>query len=136
VVALPPSPVRPDHPAWSWNDGTVAAIPDRDQSSGMGGHDGLSAVHLALLAGARAVLLLGFDASVIDGREHFWARVGGAPRRHRCGAQRRLEPCHAALARVAREIGVPILNASPNTMVESYERADLDAVLSGTIRTA
>lgn len=94
-------------------------------SGGVPGNSGAQALNLAYLAGARTIILVGFDMRPADdGRLHFF---GNHPRplanvdnydAFRAGFGRLAVELHAA--------GVAVLNASPRSALTCFQRAKLE----------
>lgn len=86
-----------------------------------GGNSGFQAINLALLKGATRVVLVGFDMRVVAGARHFF---GDHPEPLSNAADYRKFVRH--FERAARECRVPIVNATPGSALDCFERVDLD----------
>lgn len=94
-----------------------------------GWNSGFQALNLAILAGARRVLLLGFDAChTADGRTHWH---GGHPKASSGDFKPFLRAFSAAEDAIARA-GVEVLNCSPISRIASFPKVDLDEALEVT----
>lgn len=95
-----------------------------------GGNSGYQAVNIAALAGADPIILVGYDAKPTRGAD-------GELRHHDFGEHPdktfppygMINAHFVAMAQVARERGLRILNATPGSALECFERVDLAAVL-------
>lgn len=94
-----------------------------------GGNSGYQAVNLAVLSGARRVILIGFDMSAPDGRRHFFGNhdapglSNASPYATFVNAFNRAAPIYA-------EAGVTILNASRRSALKCFKQCDLERALS------
>jgi hypothetical protein len=86
------------------------------------GHSGFQAVNLALLLGARLVVLVGFDYRFIDGKAHFFGDHPNGIRQFEESKTRELAKAFNT-APCAR-----ILNATPGSLVSAYPNVGLDDV--------
>jgi hypothetical protein len=90
---------------------------------------GCAAISLAVLAGARRVILLGYDGRfAADGRTH-WHGDHPVGLLGNCGSLPKWPERFAAVAVHAREQGVEVLNASRETAHEAFARVALEDVL-------
>lgn len=118
-VAFPDSSKRvwrtETHTAWSTNQTEVA------------GYDaGTSAINLAILFGAREIIVLGYD---MTGGRWFTGEVRHyLPQPPESDFQRHLS-CLPALAADAQAKGIRIVNCSPSSRVTCFERQPLEAFL-------
>ena len=87
-----------------------------------GSNSGFQALNLAVLAGARTIVLLGFDARDADGEEHWHGRHQV---RTVAGAQAGYRRSFASAAKAIKAAGVTVLNCSPGSAITCFERADL-----------
>lgn len=88
-------------------------------------NSGAAAINLAVHFGVKRILLLGFDM-VGMGKGHHWHKGHGAKKappypRHLKGFPQ--------IAEDAKNIGIEILNVSPNSVIESFPRVCLKDVL-------
>lgn len=92
-----------------------------------GRNSGFQALNLAVLAGARRVLLVGFDgAPAADGRSHFH---GAHPRPTPDAAFGLYREAMAAARAPLQLAGVEVLNCTPGSAIDAFPMADLRAVL-------
>ena len=90
---------------------------------------GCAAISLAVLAGARRVVLLGYDGRFApDGRTH-WHGDHPVGQLGNCGSLPHWPERFGQVAAYARERGVEVLNASRDTAHEMFARVALDDVL-------
>lgn len=93
-----------------------------------GGTSGYAALNLAVLKGARQIVLLGYDYRVTAGRHHYHDAY---PWHHMANDQswpswaRRFN----AMAPRLRAMGVHILNASPASAIECFPRCEIETAL-------
>lgn len=90
-----------------------------------GSNSGYQALNIACLSGARRVVLIGYDARIADGKQHFF---GQHPDKSyppfEVIRQRFREAADAA-----KKLGIEILNASPGSVVDAFPAVDLAASL-------
>lgn len=90
-------------------------------------HGGAQAINLAVLWGARRLILIGFDMGPVGGREHFF---GAHPR-----PLRNLSPYeiflrkYTAIAADLERIGARVWNASPKSRLTVFPRMSLQEAL-------
>lgn len=88
------------------------------------GNSGAGAVALADKAGARRVILLGYDCQKTNGLTHWH---GSHPRG--LGDAGSLPKWPNQFARLAAAVGCEVINCSRETALEAFPRGDLDSVL-------
>jgi hypothetical protein len=90
-------------------------------------NSGFQALNLAVLAGAKRVLLVGFDGSPgPDGREHFH---GGHPRPTPAAAYPLYREAMSAARPALQLAGVEVLNCTPGSAIDAFPMADLTSAL-------
>lgn len=101
------------------------------QRLGAGANSGFQALNLAAAAGARRIILTGYDMQWTGGKVHHHADHGAGltnpERRMLEGCRRILDGAAPALA--AR--GIEVLNATRETALKVYRRTDIKAALIG-----
>lgn len=90
-----------------------------------GRNSGFQSLNLAVLAGARRVILLGFDGRA--GAASHWH--GGHPRPTPSAVYAYYRQAMSAAAQALLEAGVEVLNASPGSAIDSFPRVRLEDVL-------
>ena len=128
-------------------DGTGMMVPDPDvfmlHNDGVSGkHDGLTecpnalrtgsnggyqAVNLAVLAGAKRVLLLGYDMRFPDGRSH---SHNGHPSRHPETNYSQYAKHFATMLPDLVRLGVEVINCTPGSAIQCFPVAALESVLA------
>ena len=108
-------------------NGGVEGVSTDPRELRTGRNGGFQALNMAILAGARRVLLLGYDARAVDGRRHWF------------GDHPKIEPDHiyneyrAAFHKTAETIaamGVQVINCSPDSAITCFEKAPLESALA------
>lgn len=89
---------------------------------GSGSNSGFQAINLAVLAGAKRILLLGFD-----GRGGHWH--GSHPRPDCPSNHEEFRKAFSAIERPLAALGVEVINCSPGTFIDSFPKRSLDQVL-------
>jgi len=89
-----------------------------------GDNSGFQAVNLAILHGARYIVLVGFDMRHVDGKAHFF---GDHP--VNLFQRREYESFARQFDKAPAPDGVTIINATPNSGVRCYPLMDLDAAV-------
>jgi len=94
-----------------------------------GGHSGYAAINLAVHLGARQIVLLGYSGGKVGGQSHFFGR-------HPSGLTESSEANYALFRRaydtLAPELtaaGVHVVNATRQTLIDAFPRADLAALV-------
>lgn len=87
-------------------------------------NSGYQALNMALLAGAAQVVLLGYDMKFDGARDHWHA---GHP--VKVGETLYRVAYAKYFNQIARQIPVPVLNASPDSALECFPRVALESVL-------
>lgn len=95
-----------------------------------GSNSGFQAVNLALLFGARRIVLVGFDMRLVDGRRHFF---GDHPRPLINTPS--YQPFVTAFERAARKLPphVEILNATPGSALTCFPKVTLNEALADPV---
>ena len=89
-----------------------------------GGHSGYQALNLAILAGAKTLLLLGYDAhDPAPGADDHW--FGKHPRNTSPAVYPLIRKSFRDNAAAIHAAGVLVLNCSPGSAIDAFERADL-----------
>jgi hypothetical protein len=96
---------------------------------GGGGNSGFQALNLAVLFGAKRIILVGYDMTDAGG-VHWYGRNGwyGANNPNQSNFKRWLTAFDAA-APVLASMGVEVINASPNSAMKSFPRRSIDDAL-------
>lgn len=92
---------------------------------GAGGNSGFQAVNLAAVAGAKTIVLTGFDMQWTGGKKHHHADHAGELTNPE---QRMLENCRKILDGCAAELagrGINVVNCSRETALSNYPRVDI-----------
>lgn len=94
-----------------------------------GGNSGFQAVNLAALAGAATIVLLGYDArDPRPGEEWHW--FGEHPRRSPSSVFRSYRQAFSRAASAIAAAGIRVVNATPGSAIDAFERASLETVLA------
>lgn len=100
------------------------------------GNSGAAAISIAVHAGAKRVILLGFDMKLSDGNRQHWHNVyGRAPVNVRDQRKMRKLPFDRHLrgfdqiARDAKHMGVEIVNACPDSAIREFPRCNAAELL-------
>lgn len=108
------------------NGGTAGLSLDPEKVS-TGSNSGYQALNLAVLAGAKTVILLGFDGRpAAEGKTHWF---GDHPRVEPLTVYPVIRDAFKAAAEAIKAAGVSVLNCSPGSAIETFPRADLAEVL-------
>lgn len=92
-----------------------------------GRHSGFQALNLVILAGAKTVILLGFDgAPSKDGKSHWH---GDHPKPSSPACYKHFLRSFSAAENAITAAGVSVLNCSPGTAIRSFPRVPLAAAL-------
>lgn len=109
-------------------NGGAEGFSDDPEALCTGQNSGYQAINLALLAGARALVLLGYDAkAAADGSSHWF---GNHPEREGPAAFELYRRALRHAAPLLRERGVRVINVSPDTAVEAFEKMALEEALA------
>jgi hypothetical protein len=94
-----------------------------------GSHGGWQALNVAVLAGAKTVLLLGYDArEPADGKPgHFF---GEHPTPTPIAAYAEYRKAFKAGAAAVKAAGVRVINCSPGSAIDTFERMELQEALA------
>lgn len=90
-----------------------------------GGNSGFQAVNLAILFGARKIVLVGFDMRAVEGKRYFF---GNDPRGRGPGYNTFKSRFDVAAKMLPSDIS--IVNATPNSALTSFPMVSLDAALA------
>lgn len=109
----------------SRDPGTLAT----GRHDGYTGHSGFQALNLATLAGAKDIILLGYDAR--EGHFH-----GGHPIPTPADVWDHIRRSFSCIERELNDDGVRVLNCSPGTSIDTFPKPNLDDALSDLRITA
>lgn len=93
-----------------------------------GGTSGYAGLNAAALKGGRRIVLLGFDYGLIEGRRHYHDAYSWAPadaRMWRAWAIR-----FNAAAKSIAELGIEVVNASPQSAITCFPKMSIDDALT------
>lgn len=91
------------------------------------GNSGAGAIGLAVAAGAKKIVLLGYDCQRTEGKTHWH---GDHPKGLGNGQSMRSWPFQfRQCAQYAKDKGVVVLNATRRTALECFDRVDLESAL-------
>lgn len=106
------------------------AVPSDDPARiAQGYNSGFQAVNLAALAGARRIVLVGFDMNSPGGRKHFFGDHA-SPTLNVASAFHLFIQAFNTAAPIYAARGIEIVNASRSTALSCFPRIDLERVLS------
>ena len=90
------------------------------------------ALHLAILAGAKTVLLLGLDGGPnAEGKTHWH---GSHPKQSTDAVYEQQRRAFSAAEASIRETGARVLNCAPGSRLDSFEKIPLEMALAGIVR--
>jgi len=93
-----------------------------------GRNSGYQALNIAVLAGAKKIVLLGFDgASDVNGRSHWF---GEHPSPVNPSAYEEYRRAFSAGENAIKDAGVRVINCSPGSKIDSFEKMDLEEALA------
>lgn len=105
--------------AGGWDDDPATIYP--------GGNSGYQAIQIAAKAGARKIVLLGYDMKpAADGAAHWF---GDHPDNIRSSYADRMVPWFETLVEPLRERGVEVINCTPGTALHCFPKSRLEGVL-------
>jgi hypothetical protein len=100
----------------------------REKAIHWGANSGYQAINLAYLWGATRILLLGYDCKTINGKAHWFGQhPQGLNRNQPLDEWKRNFP---QLAADLEAEGVEVINCSPDTALDCFERMDIDAAIA------
>lgn len=92
-----------------------------------GRNSGWQAINLAILAGAKTIVLLGFDGRPgSDGKQHWF---GDHPRPTPAAFYEAMRKAFSAGEAAIKDVGVRVVNCSPGSAIDSFTKMDLAEVL-------
>ena len=92
-----------------------------------GSNSGYQALNIAVLAGAKTVILLGFDAREPTGKTHWF---GDHPKREPVAAYAEYRKAFSAGENAIKAAGVRVLNCAPGSAIDSFPKLELSDALS------
>lgn len=110
--------------------GGFTALKWDGQTLGAGGNSGFQAINLAAVAGAKTIVLTGFDMKWGGTKKHWHADHGGELTNPE---QRMLSNCRKILDGAAAELsgrGIHVVNCSRETALQNYPRAHIKDVFT------
>ena len=91
-----------------------------------GRNSGFQALNLAVLAGAKKIILIGFDGQLVAGKDHFH---GGHQRPTPPAAYPLYRQAMSAAENALIAAGVEVVNCSPGSAIDSFPKMRLEDVL-------
>ena len=92
-----------------------------------GWHSGFQALNLAILAGAKTILLMGFDGKPSkEGRTHFF---GEHPSPTNPAIFEHMRRSFSAVENDLKARGVRVINCSPGSVIDSFEKMTIEQAL-------
>ena len=91
-----------------------------------GRNSGYQAINIAVLAGARRILLLGYDMRFIDGRQHWF---GNHPIKNHEAEFTGYAKRFRTMVEPLEKLGVEVVNCSPGSAIDAFPRAELSEAL-------
>lgn len=102
-------------------------ISDNPKTISWNSNSGAAAISIATNAGAKRIILLGFDMNLIDGRQ-WWHTVYGKPARKNLPFPRHMKG-FPQIAKDAKKRGIEIINANPNSAVTEFKKVNVKDIL-------
>jgi hypothetical protein len=92
-------------------------------------NSGAAAINFCTLAGAKRIILLGFDCTMVEGRTHFHEgeKAYATPTVDR--TFKKFLSRYDAIATDAKKLGVEIINANPDSAITQFKKVDLKDIL-------
>lgn len=95
----------------------------------VGKNSGFQALNVAVLAGAKRVILLGYDGAIAkDGTSHWH---GGHPKPSTARTYEQFRQAFSAAEGALEKAGVSVVNCSPGTAINSFPKVPLEVALEG-----
>ena len=91
-----------------------------------GHNSGYQALNIAILAGAKTIILLGFDAREPTGKTHWF---GDHPKIEQVAAYADFRKAFSAAENAIKAAGVRVINCSPGSAIDSFEKLPLETAL-------
>lgn len=92
-----------------------------------GGNSGFQALNLAVLLGAKTLILLGYDMQLQSGKRHFFGNHPGKMNKNSNYQAFMNHFCEAAPQ--LKRLGVQVINCTPGSALECFEKRSLGDVL-------
>ena len=97
-----------------------------------GGNSGYQAVNIAVLAGAKRILLFGYDMKFRDGKTHWHS---GHPAKSYIGAYQNFIRHFDRLAPTLKSMGIQVINCCPDSSLKAFERRTFESALLDPVST-
>lgn len=94
-----------------------------------GSNSGYQVVNFAALAGAKRVLLLGYDMKFPGGKSHWH---GGHPVKHPEAAYSRYARNFKTMVPQLAKMGCEVINCTPDSAIDAFPRGEIESVLAHT----
>jgi hypothetical protein len=102
-------------------------LSDRPNGLHTGSNSGYQAINLAVLAGAKRILLLGYDMKHTGGRSH---AHNGHPVKHPEDVYLRYARNFATMVPHLQKLGVEVVNCTPQSAITCFPKEALESVLA------
>lgn len=107
--------------------GETKGLSEKPNALRTGSNGGYQAINLAVLAGAKRILLLGYDMK-FDGKRSHWH--AGHPEQTPEAAYRQYAQTFASMNPQLSRLGVDVVNCTPGSMIKAFRFSDLATELS------
>lgn len=111
----------------------VWGLSSRPGYIGWNGHSGALAINMAINAGARRVILLGYDMKLNESNKQHWHALYRSAERTDFDPRRLPFERHMnsfpQIAIDAKRMGVEIINANPDSAIEEFKKIDIHELL-------
>jgi enoyl-CoA hydratase/carnithine racemase len=108
--------------------GIDRGISESPNAIATGSNSGYQAINIAVLAGAKRILLLGYDMKFAAGKKSHWH--GGHPLQMPEGAYTRYARKFKTMLPQLERLGVAVINCTPGSAIDAFPRGDIASLLS------
>lgn len=108
----------------------TGGLSERPNALRTGSNSGYQSVNLAVLAGAKRILLLGYDMKFSGGRTH---SHNGHPTKGAEDSYTRWAKNFDSMRPHLHKLGVEVINCSPDSVITAFKRGDIASVLANPV---
>lgn len=107
--------------------GTPEGLSSAPDGLRTGRHSGYQAINLAVLGGAKRILLLGYDMRFIDGKQHWF---GSHPIKNHESEFSGYAKRYRSTVEPLKTLGVEVINCTPGSAIDAFLKLDLCRALT------
>jgi hypothetical protein len=131
-VTIRHNPMATDKDIFVLENEGAEGLPKNPTGLKTGSNSGYQALNIAVLSGAKTILLLGYDMKYQGQRSH---AHNGHPQKMHETAYKGYAKRFATLEKPIKQLGVRVVNCTPGSGIECFERGEIESFIPAETRT-